>query len=308
MRSMFKTALLLSFITALFVGVGAMIGGTSGMMMALMFAVITNTISYWFSDSIVLKMYRARPIDLTANRELYGMIQELAHRAEIPMPKAYLIDSEQPNAFATGRSPAHGAVAITTGLVRALNQRELAGVIAHELAHIKNRDTLTMTVTATIAGAISTLANFAMFFGGRGSSDGGRSSPLAVIAIALLAPFAAMLVQMAISRTREYSADATGAAIARDPLALASALAKIQNGAGRIDNIPAERNPATAHMFIINPLHAYKVDNLFSTHPSTTNRIEALQAMATDYPSAPAVNEEGANEATKPVKRGSFNF
>lgn len=302
---MFKTALLLACITALFMVIGAAVGGTGGMVMALGFALITNFISYWFSDSIVLKLYRAQPIDPQKNAALNQMIRTLATRADIPMPKAYLIESEQPNAFATGRSPAHGAVAITTGLIRLLDERELAGVIAHELAHIKNRDTLIMTITATIAGAISALANVAMFFGGRNSSDGGRSSPLASLAIALLAPFAAMLVQMAISRTREYSADATGADIARDPLALASALAKIQAGAQRTNNIQAEQNPATAHLFIINPLHAHRVDHLFSTHPNTANRIEALQSMAASYP-PPRDNPSEA--APRPVKHGSFNF
>lgn len=275
---MTKTFLLLAAITALFMVVGQLIGGESGMWVAFAFALATNAFSYWFSDSVVLRMYRAQPINAVTNPALYHMIERLAQRAAIPMPKPYVIESPQPNAFATGRSPAHGAVAMTTGIVQLLSERELAGVIAHELAHIKNRDTLTMTVTATLAGAIGALSNFAMFFGGR-AQGGERRNPLALLLVSLLAPLAAMLVQMAISRTREYGADATGAAICGDPLALASALEKIHNVAQRVDNTVAENNPATAHMFIINPLHKYKMDNLFSTHPNTANRIEALRAM-----------------------------
>jgi heat shock protein HtpX len=213
------------------------------------------------------------------NGTLFEMTRSLAARANMPMPRVYIIDNPQPNAFATGRNPSNAAVAVNTGLMRILSERELAGVVAHELAHIKNRDTLIMTVTATIAGAISMLANFAMFFGA-GNSGRQGTNPLIAICIMVLAPLAAMLVQMAISRTREYSADKTGAEICGDPLALADALRKLENSAKMIDNHTAEANPATAHMFIVNPLHAHRIDNLFSTHPNTQNRIAALEKMS----------------------------
>lgn len=309
-----KTGMLLAGITALFLAIGYALGGEGGMVMALGFALVTNFISYWFSDSIVLKMYRAQPLSREGNRQLYSMIERLAQRANIPMPKAYIIDSPQPNAFATGRNPQHGAVAVTTGLIHMLDEEELAGVVAHELAHIKNRDTLIMTVTATIAGAIGMLANFALFFGG--SREGNRPNPLVGIAIALLAPMAAMLVQMAISRTREYAADAAGGEIAGNPNSLARALAKINSAASRIDNHAAEQNPATAHMFIINPLHAYRVDNLFSTHPSTENRIRALEEQARAMGIANTVVSPANDVHPQPqaaafsarVRKGSFRF
>lgn len=273
-----KTFILLAGLTALFGWIGMMLGGQQGMIIALAFAAIMNIGSYWFSDKIVLKMYGAQPVK---SGVLYNMTLNLAQRAGLPMPRVYTINNPQPNAFATGRNPQNAAVAVNTGLMDILTERELAGVVAHELAHIKNRDTLIMTITATIAGAISMLANFAMFFGG-GSQNGERQgvNPIVGLLVMFLAPMAAMLVQMAISRTREYSADKTGAEICGDPLALAGALQKLEQSARRIDNHIAEANPATAHMFIVNPLHMHRVDNLFSTHPNTTNRIEALQRLA----------------------------
>lgn len=277
MWSFMKTFILLAGLTALFGWIGMMLGGQSGMVIALVIAAGMNIGSYWFSDKIVLKMYGARPVE---SGPLYEMTRALASRADLPMPRVYVIDNPQPNAFATGRNPQNAAVAVNTGLMDILTERELAGVVAHELAHIKNRDTLIMTVTATIAGAISMLANFAMFFGG-GSHNGERQGGNALIGLLVmfLAPLAAMLVQMAISRTREYSADKTGAEICGDPQALAGALQKLEQSASRIDNHVAEANPATAHMFIVNPLHAHRIDNLFSTHPNTQNRIAALENM-----------------------------
>jgi heat shock protein HtpX len=275
-----KTALLLASLTALFGWAGWAIGGQLGMLIALGIAAAMNIGSYWFSDRIVLKMYGAQQIH---EGPLYNMTAQLANRAGLPMPRVFIIDNPQPNAFATGRNPQNAAVAVNTGLMGILDQRELAGVVAHELAHIKNRDTLIMTVTATIAGAISMLANFGMFLGGgQQNSDKPAGHPLIALLIMFIAPLAAMLVQMAISRTREYSADRMGAEICGDPLALAGALQKLEISAGRIDNPVAEDNPATAHMFIINPLHMHRVDNLFSTHPNTANRIEALHKIAED--------------------------
>lgn len=275
-----KTFMLLAAMTALFVGVGYLIGGPAGMAIALAFALVGNLISYWNADKIVLSMYRAQ--EVTDNhpdarvRTYANDVREMAQRAGLPQPRITIIESDQPNAFATGRDPAHAAVAATTGLLTMLERREIRAVMGHELAHVKNRDTLTMTVTATIAGAISALANFAFFFGA-GNDRERPGGIIGVIAIAILAPMAAALVQMAISRGREYEADSHGAEISGDPQALASALQKIDAYArgGRV-NIPAERNPATAHMFIINPLNGHGADNLFSTHPSTQNRVAAL--------------------------------
>lgn len=283
-----KTFMLLAALTALFVGVGYLIGGPTGMAIALAIALVGNLISYWNADRIVLSMYRAQEVPQNhpdARVRAYAQdVREMARRASLPEPRITIIDSDQPNAFATGRDPAHAAVAATTGLLAMLDRREIRAVMGHELAHVKNRDTLTMTVTATIAGAISALANFAFFFGGSNRERPG--GVIGVIAIAILAPMAAALVQMAISRGREYEADASGAEISGDPAALASALQKIDAYArgGRV-NLQAERNPATAHMFIINPLTGRGADNLFSTHPSTQNRVAALAAKFGGKPS-----------------------
>ncbi len=273
-----KTAILLAGMTALFIGIGFMIGGQTGMVIAFLFAAATNIFAFWNSDKAVLSMHGAEPASETQHAELYAMVARLASNAGLPMPKIYVMDNPQPNAFATGRDPEHAAVAATTGLLQQLSQEEIEGVMAHELAHIQNRDTLIMTVTATMAGAISMIANFAMFFGGRD-----RNNPLGLIgtiATMLLAPIAAMLVQMAISRTREYAADRRGAEISGKPLALANALRRIASGVEHIENQAAESNPATAHMFIINPLSGAGMDNLFSTHPDTNNRIAALEEFA----------------------------
>jgi heat shock protein HtpX len=277
----FKTAMLLAGLTALFMGVGYLIGGGSGAILALVVAAGMNVFTYWNSDKMVLSMAGAQEVDARTAPDLYNMVAELAARAQLPMPKVYLMDEAQPNAFATGRNPENAAVAVTTGLLERLTREEVAGVVAHELAHIKNHDTLIMTITATIAGAISMLAQFGMFFGGnRDSNSGGGMGIIGTLAMVILAPIAAMLVQMAISRTREYSADKLGAQICGQPVWLASALAKIANAAHAIPNDHAERNPATAHMFIINPLSGERMDNLFSTHPATENRIAALNQLA----------------------------
>lgn len=282
MNNTLRTFMLLAALTAIFVGVGYMLAGPAGMMIALAFAAVMNLVSYWNADKIVLSMYRAKEVDDTAAEPLVRTyvadVHEMADRAGLPRPRVYVIETEQPNAFATGRDPAHAAVAATTGLLRLLDRREVRGVMAHELAHVQNRDTLTMTITATIAGAVSALANIALFFGG------GRDRPagmIGTIALAILAPIAAALVQMAISRGREYEADRHGAEISGDPGALASALEKIERYArGGAPNPGAERNPATAHMFIINPLAGTGADSLFSTHPATANRVAALMALA----------------------------
>jgi heat shock protein HtpX len=247
------------------------------MLIALAIAVVTNLFAYWNSDKLALAAHGAVEVDQRTAPELVGMVRQLSERAGLPMPRVYLIDNPQPNAFATGRNPENAAVAATTGIMEMLTYEELAGVMAHELAHIKNRDTLIMTVSATIAGAISTIAQFGFLFGGR---DGERPNPVVMIATAILAPLAAMIIQMAISRSREYVADHGGAEISGDPMALASALAKIEAGVAHIENPEAERHPATAHLFIINPLSGHGMDNLFSTHPSTENRVAALQELA----------------------------
>ncbi|MEX6724601.1 zinc metalloprotease HtpX [Parapedomonas caeni] len=273
-----KTGMLLAALTALFMAVGYMVAGPNGALIAFLVAAGMNLFAYWNADKMVLRMYGAREVDAQSAPEFHGLVRQLAAEAGLPMPRVYIIDTDQPNAFATGRDPDHAAVAATRGIMRMLSREELAGVMAHELAHIKNRDTLIMTVTATIAGAISMLANFAMFFGG--SRDGERPNPIAMIALMILAPMAAALVQMAISRTREYAADRAGAQISGRPMALASALAKIHNAAHAIPNPAAEHNPATAHLFIINPLSGARMDNLFSTHPATENRIAALEQIA----------------------------
>ena len=272
--------MLLAFMTALFMAIGYAIGGTGGMLIALAIAAFMNLFSYWNADKMVLRMHHAIEVDEKSAPEYYGIVKQLAERAELPMPKVYLIKNDQPNAFATGRNPDNAAVAATTGLLDKLSYEEVAGVMAHELAHVKHRDTLTMTITATLAGAITMLGNFAFLF------RGGRNNPLGIIGVLaamFLAPMAAMLVQMAISRTREYSADRGGAEICGNPLWLASALGKIAGSSRKIVNEDAERNPATAHMFIINPLSGQRMDGLFSTHPATENRIAALQDMAREF-------------------------
>lgn len=281
MGNIAKTGILMAAITALFMGLGALIGGRSGMMIALAVAVGMNFFSYWFSDKLVLKMYNAQQVDAATAPQLYSMIQELSARAGLPMPKVYVIHEDQPNAFATGRNPQNAAVAATTGIMRVLTERELRGVMAHELAHVKHRDILISTVAATMAGAISALANFALLFGGR-DSNGNSGNPIAAIAMAFLAPMAAGLIQMSISRTREYAADKGGAEISGDPLALASALQKIESVARGVPMPTAEQHPATAQMMIMNPLSSSKRDSLFSTHPSTANRIENLRKMASE--------------------------
>ena len=276
----FRTALLLAGLTALFMGVGFLIGGKGGAMIALVIAAATNLFAWWNSGRMVLSMYGAHQVDQSSAPDLYNLFAELASRAQLPMPRVFVMDEAQPNAFATGRNPENAAVAVTAGLMQQLSREELAGVIAHELAHIKNHDTLTMTVTATIAGAVSMIAQFGMFFGGHRNNNG--PGIVGSIVLMIAAPFAAMLVQMAISRTREYAADNLGARICGNPMWLASALSRIENAAHQVPNYDAERNPATAHMFIINPLTGQGMDNLFTTHPSTENRIAALQQLAAE--------------------------
>jgi heat shock protein HtpX len=277
MSNILKTGLLMAAITALFGAVGAAVGGAEGMMLALLIGAGMNFFAYWFSDAMVLRMYNAREVDAQSAPRFYELVRELAARAELPMPRVYLIDEAQPNAFATGRNPEHAAVAATTGLLQLLTPRELRGVMAHELSHVQHRDILTSTITASIAGAISTLANFGMFFGGR---DDDNRNPVFAILILILAPIAAMLIQFAISRSREYDADRGGAAISGDPQALASALEKIDRYARGLPLAAAEANPSTAQMMIVNPLSGGGIARLFSTHPSTEERVARLLALA----------------------------
>ena len=300
-----RTAILLAGLTALFMGIGYLIGGGTGAIIALMFAAATNLFAYWNSDRMVLSTYGAHEVDRGSAPELVALVAELAARANLPMPRVFVMDNPQPNAFATGRNPQNAAVAVTTGLMHSLSREELAGVIAHELAHIKNHDTLLMTITATIAGAISMLAQFGMFFGGHRNNNSGQGA-IATIVMMILAPLAAMLVQMAISRTREYAADNLGARIAGQPMWLASALVKIEGAAHQIPNMEAEHNPATAHLFIINPRSGRGVDNLFATHPSTQNRIAALQQLAAEFgtrEAAPSVSAATDDSARSPWNR-----
>jgi heat shock protein HtpX len=278
-----RTGILMAAMTGLFVGVGYLIGGGAGMVLAFFFAAATNLFAYWNSDKVVLRMYGAKPVDERTAPDLVHLVSTLASSAGLPMPKVYIVENDQPNAFATGRNPEHAAVCVTSGLLARLDQQELAGVLAHELSHIKHRDTLTMTITATIAGAISMLANFALFFGGRRNPLGF----VGVLLVSLLAPVAAMLVQMAISRSREFEADREGAAISGRPLWLASALQRIDTKAQEIANPEAEANPATAHMFIINPLSAGMLSGLFASHPATAERVARLKAMAVEAGQAP---------------------
>ncbi|HEX2542182.1 MAG TPA: zinc metalloprotease HtpX [Caldimonas sp.] len=279
MFNLLKTAVLMAAITALFMALGSFVGGQQGMMIALVVALGLNFFSYWFSDKLVLKMYNAREVDATSAPQFYRMVQELAHKAGLPMPRVYVIDEAAPNAFATGRNPQHAAVAATTGIMRVLTDRELRGVMAHELAHVAHRDILLSTISATMAGAISMLANFAVFFGGR-DSEGRPANPIAGLAVAMLAPLAASLIQMAISRAREFEADRGGAELCGDPRALASALQKIHAYARGTPMEAAERNPATAQMMIVNPLSGGGLSGLFSTHPTTEERVARLLAMA----------------------------
>jgi len=278
-----KTGILLLALTLLFVATGALLGGQSGMVIAFIIAIGINVFSYWNSDKMVLKMFGAHEVDAQSAPDYYRMVAELAGRAGLPMPRVYIMDSDQPNAFATGRNPENSAVCASTGLLDRLNGNEVAGVMAHELAHIQNRDTLTMTVAATIGGAISMLANmmqFGMIFGG--NRDNGRGGFLGMLVAIIVAPLAAMLIQMAISRSREYQADRVGAQICGNPYWLASALAKIHESARRIPNPQAERIPAAAHVFIINPLTGQGMDSLFSTHPNVENRIAELERQAAE--------------------------
>lgn len=301
-----RTAMLLAFMTALFMAVGYMIGGSGGMTIALLVAAAMNVYSYWNADRAVLRMHRAVEVDERNAPEYYGIVRDLAAAAGLPMPKVFLIQNDQPNAFATGRNPRNAAVAATTGLLDRLSYEEVAAVMAHELAHVQNRDTLTMTVTATLAGAISMLGNFAFFFGGNRENN----NPLGFVGVLvamIVAPLAAALVQMAISRTREYSADRRGAEICGNPLWLASALEKIAGAARRIPNIDAERNPATAHMFIVNPLTGERMDNLFSTHPATENRIAALRRMATEMGADPRRQVQPEARSPEPPAAGPWD-
>jgi heat shock protein HtpX len=296
--SYLRTAILLAGLTALFMGVGYLIGGANGALIAFFVAAAMNFLTYWNADKLVLSTQGAQEVDEHAAPELVHLVAELAGRAGLPMPRVYIMHNPQPNAFATGRNPQNAAVAVTTGLLEMLSRDELAGVIAHELAHIKNHDTLLMTITATIAGAISMLAQFGMFFGGghRDSNGHAGMGMIGTLLMVVLAPLAAMLVQMAISRTREYAADSMGGRINGNPSALAAALAKLDAAAHQIENIPAEQNPATAHLFIVNPLSGARMDNLFSTHPSTENRIAALQQLAAQL---------GGTSFGQPVRRVS---
>lgn len=296
----FRTVMLLSALTALFMALGYTLGGSGGAVIALLVAAGMNLFTFWNADKIVLSMHNAREVDASSAPEFYGLVRELAQRAGLPMPRVYLIDQEAPNAFATGRDPQHAAVAATTGLLSMLSREEVAGVMAHELGHVRNRDTLIMTMVATIAGAISMLANFGLFFRG-GNEENGHGNIVATLLAVIVAPFAAMIVQMAISRTREYGADAAGAEISGNPHALASALAKIAGRAEMIPNPVAERNPAAAQLYIV-PVH---VSELFSTHPATEKRIAALQAMAGNKGASSAVRASAISPVAAPARRRS---
>ena len=277
--NMMRTALLLAAMTALFLAVGYLIAGEGGALIAFVIALAMNGWAYWNSDKMVLRMHNARPVTRASAPDLVGLVEQLARRAELPMPAVYVLESNQPNAFATGRNPENSAVAVTRGLIQACDSEELAGVIAHELAHIKNRDTLIMTITATLAGAIGFLAQFAFFFGG-GRDDRNPLGMIGMLLVMILAPLAAMLVQTAISRTREYSADRAGAMICGQPLWLARALQRIEQLARGVVNEQAERNPASAHLFIVNPLRMGGIDSLFRTHPPTADRVRRLRELA----------------------------
>lgn len=286
-----KTALLLAALTAIFLAMGALVGGRSGLMFAFVIALVMNAVSLWKSDTMVLRMFRAQEVDATTAPDLVELVRALAGRADLPMPRVYVMNNPQPNAFATGRSPSRSAVCVSTGLLETLNREELAGVIAHELAHVKNRDTLTMAVAATIGGAVSMFAQYLQFgalFGGGRSDDRGGMGFIGMLVAMLVAPLAAVVVQMAISRSREYAADRMGAMIVGNPLWLASALRKIDTKARQIVNKRAEAIPAAAHMFIINPLNGRGIDNLFATHPNVENRVAELEALAQEMNISPA--------------------
>jgi heat shock protein HtpX len=303
-----RTALLIAALTALFGAIGFLIGGEQGMLIALVVATAMNLFAYWNSDRMVLSMYGAQEVDRASAPALVNMVEQLAARAGLPTPRVYVIQSPQPNAFATGRNPQNAAVAVSTGLLDRMSHEEVAGVLGHELAHVRNRDTLVMTITATIAGAIGMLANMGMFMG-QGGNERGSRNPLGTIGsvlLVVLAPLGAMLVQMAISRTREYAADRAGAEICGNPAWLAQALEKMEAYAHYEHNYGAERNPATAHMFIINPLHRGGIDNLFSTHPSTAKRVAALRQLAQDWERAEraAARTQGFASAPKATRRG----
>jgi heat shock protein HtpX len=289
--NMTRTALLLAAMTALFLAVGYLIAGEGGALIAFVIALAMNGWAYWNSDKAVLRMHHAQPVTRASAPDLVGLVEELARRAELPMPAVYLLETDQPNAFATGRNPENSAVAVTRGLIQSCDAEELAGVIAHELGHIKNRDTLIMTITATLAGAIGFLSQFAFFLGG-GRDNRNPLGAVGMLLVMILAPLAAMLVQMAISRTREYSADRAGAMFCGEPLWLARALQKIEQLARGVVNEPAERNPASAHLFIVNPLRMGGIDNLFRTHPPTADRVRRLREMA--------------GQASAPVGRGPW--
>lgn len=300
-----RTGLLLAALTALFLLIGYLLGGKAGAFVALAVSVATNALAYWNSDKMVLRLYGAKEIDRGSARVYFDLVSDLARRAAVPMPRLFLIDSPQPNAFATGRDPEHAAVAATTGLLSRLSGEELKGVLAHELSHIKNRDTLTMTITATIAGAISMIANYGLFFGLRNERNNSLG-PLASLLMLIFAPLAAMLVQMAISRTREYSADRSGAVLSGQPLALAAALKKIAAEVEEVPNERAEANPATAHLFIINPLAGIGRDSLFSTHPSTVNRIAALESLALQMPSLAPLTSRSVSVPSVAPRKGPW--
>ena len=304
MFNLFRTGVLIAALTALFMVVGYFIGGQTGMFIAFLFAAGTNLLAYWNADKMVLSMQGAVEIDPRRAPDLYRMVETLASRAGLPTPRLYVIETAQPNAFATGRNPQNAAVAVSSGLLNTLGSDEVAGVVAHELAHIKNRDTLTMTITATLAGAISMLAQFGLFFGGGNNRDNPLGG-IGALLMVFLAPLAAALVQMAVSRTREYEADRDGALISGEPLALASALHKISAISQRTVNVQAERNPAMAHLYIANPLSGARMDSLFATHPAVENRIAALQQIAAEmgrdsrgYPPAPRPDFTAAPQGT----------
>ena len=309
----FRTALLLAALTGFFLVVGYLLGGQSGLILALVVALGMNLFAYWNSDKMVLRMANAQEVGPNEAPELYGIVQDLAQRGDLPMPRVYVIDEEQPNAFATGRTPENAAVAATTGLLRHLSREEITGVMAHELSHVRHRDTLTMTIAATLAGAIGMLASFGGLMGG-GRDENGRPmmGGIAAIAMMILAPLVASLVQMAISRSREYEADRMGAEMSGQPLWLASALAKLHAGTQQIPNQAAEANPATAHLYIANPLSAGGLRSLFSTHPPMEERIARLEAMAGHTagfaPARPQMSANGpwTNPAPQAPRRGPW--